>query len=227
MTAREYVSPDDIYSYDDTNLTFLYHTTFGLDYDHYTTHPDLLRDNHKDWMKVAQQEVGDDFVDQREWIEKYILFGRAGEYDGDYIISFWNSGTKVYDMLAACLKELGKEIKSRAGSYKLIPDDVPVGIHTPHGISEYNPSGETKRPGATEMSPEQKRRYELQKKMHLMRGQEKQEAMKELGLWNPKKAQHPWQRELEKAGEVGPGQKWWAQYSEQIENIARSIDEDI
>jgi hypothetical protein len=53
---------------------------------------------------------------------------------------------------------------------------------------------------------------ELQRRLHLLRGSEKQDAMKKLGVGGRK--DHPIQTALDKAGLRSPGQKWWALNSE-------------
>ena len=160
---------------------------------------------------------------KRMHLQKYAaLYGRAGIPswdDGRFVVAFWNDTPEIYDkLLVNCLKALEDK--------DILPDDMPVEIHTPLDIKDYKIGvGETKQ--QQETTPEQQRRYELQRRMHLATGNEKKEIRKELGLWTDKKVKHPWQRELEKASEIGPGQKWWAPQSEQIENIARVISEDL
>jgi len=59
-----------------------------------------------------------------------------------------------------------------------------------------------------------KEELKLLQKLHLLRGNEKKEAMQKLGLgWKTEK-QHGMQAAMKRAGFVGPGQKWWAIHSE-------------
>ena len=107
----------------------------------------------------------------------------------------------------------------------ILPSDQPIEIHTPLDISSYEAgSKETER--KRETSLDQKERFRLQQRLHLMKGDEKKQARKKLGLLGDP-VKHPWQSELEKSGDIGPGQKWWAQHSEQIDNIAQSINESL
>ncbi len=54
---------------------------------------------------------------------------------------------------------------------------------------------------------------DLYRKVHIMRGNAKKDAMKKLGLgWVSKK--NRWQQEMEKAGQTTPGNKSWAPTSE-------------
>jgi len=138
----------------------------------------------------------------------------------NYVISFWNREQEEYADLGDCLDELSK----------LVPSDVMVEIHTPFGIQRKKSlrSADTNTIQMdTELSPEKRREMELRQQLHQMRPNEKKKARKELGLWTDKSPKHPWQAGMEKAGEVQPGQKWWAPHSESIEGIAQNIEEDI
>ena len=242
LGISNYINPDELYDKPRTNykpkkfLTFVYNHDIGLIVSPKLTHTTLLR---KEEILGPREAWGDDQ-------ERTMLLGRMGKMGGlgpapEYgyesgdesgyesghtgsgyigsektIISFWNRGIKVYDLLGPCLKALEQYVSA----------DQRVEIHTPHGISHGLQGHDTKKIGETELSPERNREIQLLKQMHLMRGDEKKAAMKELGLWDDRKAQHPWQKELAKAGEIGPGQKWWASQFEQINDIAKVIAED-
>lgn len=216
----DYVSPDELFNYALDYVTFLYSGDMGLFWGG-LSHGDLVVSNPQleEWLEDHNPYFDPESGESWEWLGKHFLVGRAGELGEDLIVSFWNEEDDIYDSLGACLSELE--------SYKLISTGVPVQIHTPHGIRIYR--GDTVRGGGTELSPEQRRKLNLQKRLHLMRGQEKREAMKELGLWADKPAKHPWQAGLERTGEIGPGQKWWTPHSESIGplEISALISEDL
>jgi len=227
-TEPVYIDPDDVYGFDERALGFLYNEKFGLIAVPGGVHETLLYRYQPKWLKAAIDRFPDDEDGARAWLEEHILMGRAGYYPdllggaGEiYVVSFWNTEPELYDWFGACLKELEKQFP------KDLPIDEEITIHTPFGINDYERGAETKKPDATQLSPEQRRKLELRKKLHLMRGKEKIAARKELGLWSDKKIQHPWQKEMEKTGDVSPGQKWWAPHSESMgpQEISTLINE--
>ncbi len=127
------------------------------------------------------------------------LFGRI-KYNKE-VVSFWNEDSYPYEQLKPCLKELID------GGY-LLPDCY---ISTP--IHQTIPLSQLDNSVRTELTPEQREKMELYKKLHLMRGAEKKAAMKELGVGGGGKP-HEMQTALRGAGLQKPGQKWWAPHSE-------------
>jgi hypothetical protein len=218
-------TPDDLLCKKST--TFIY-TRYDRLYtiDGNKTHQTLEREisNYDEkFRKYMEQASGNIQVTDRDFMEEHVgLYGRLGplpwEDHGDtFIISFWNENQDIYDtLLTGCLGALEKE--------GLIPDDMTVELHTPFDIIEYNKyKAETKRQQDTRQDNlERQERFKLQKRLHLLRGNEKKAALKKLGLWNPTKAEHPWQKAAPMAG-----QKWWAMQSDDIERLAGIITEDL
>jgi hypothetical protein len=171
-----------------------------------------------DYKREAEAQT-DGYFEARELMsEHYALYGRLGWHESRLIISFWNITDEIYRLLGGCLKALERE--------HLIESNGTAEIHTPFDISVYDiASGETRR--LRETDPDQLERTKLLQRLHLMNDVEKKAARKKLGLWSAKPTKHPWQKEMEKTGDVSPGQKWWAPQSEQIEGISRCIEEDI
>lgn len=115
------------------------------------------------------------------------------------IVSFWDNDKLAYELLDSCLTALEERKYVKRPYY----------ISTPiHGTVPVDNITSTK-----EMTPEESEQYELQKRLHLMRGAEKQAAMKQLGLGG-QKPPHKMQQNLQRAGLLVPGQKWRAPYSE-------------
>lgn len=128
------------------------------------------------------------------------LLGRIGAGTQGTVVSFWDKDKRAYDeLLGPCLSALEER-----GCLK-----KPYYISTPiHGTV---PADSTL--GTREMSPEELETYELRKQLHLMRGADKQAAMRKLGLGGPKKP-HKMQQNLQGAGLLVPGQRWRTPHSE-------------
>jgi 8-oxo-dGTP diphosphatase len=158
------------------------------------THQDIINNNpklkkkYKSDNRFAALRSGD-------------LLGRVGENKiGEIYVSFWNTKEKDYELLDDCLKEL-------LFDKKITKDTI---ISSPyHNEIKINqlPNFTTK-----PLSDEEIEHAELQRRLHLLRGSEKQDAMKKLGVGGRK--DHPIQTALDKAGLRSPGQKWWALNSE-------------
>jgi hypothetical protein len=139
----------------------------------------------------------------RRRAESLDLLGRIGfRHDEYWVASFWGHSKVLFDkLLKDCLQELiHKKLLSKE-------DFVSTPIHKTIPIEQI--LGGT----AKEQEIDQDK-LELAKKMHLLRGQEKQDAMKKLGVGGRK--DHPIQTSLDKAGLRIPGQKWWALNSENV-----------
>lgn len=222
----DYLDPDTLYANADNYITFLYHPDEGLIWGAGGRHESVDHQEvlHKlpHWIDRGEKETGARSVDKKfwDWVGRHFLLGRAGVLHNRPIITFWNE--EGYASLGGCLDALEAE----AGfSYP----DASTEIHTPSEVlfGDEIHAGETRRAGKTSLSPEQQEKLGLQRRLHLLRGTEKREALKKLGLWPDQPARHPMKRGLEAAGLLGPGAKWWAPQSEQIELIAQVIDEDL
>lgn len=228
--VKGYIDPDTLYASAKDYLSFLYGEEVGL----LTVvgKPHIAIYQHMpEWKRLyerAKEEISDaedltpeeaavmDFHDDaRVLLEQEMLVGRGLARRTKYVISFWNDDVEVYSLLGSCLRELEE----------YIPDNLPVEIHTPFEImdvdraSELAQHADTRKQAGTALSPEKREELALRKKLHLLRGDEKKAALKRLGLWNPEKPEHPWQKAA-----PAPGQKWWAMQSEQIVKIADSLE---
>ncbi len=137
-------------------------------------------------------------------VEMGDLLGRLGRLDEQgMLVSFWNDKPEQYtEHLKPCLNKL------MADGY-LEPQ---AQVSTPtHGIISMQQALSGVQGRA--LTPEEQEQLELYKQLHLMRGKEKQEAMKKLGVGGGGKP-HPMQSAMDQAGLRVPGQKWWAPHSE-------------
>lgn len=146
-----------------------------------------LRNNaFQDWLHDNNLKVGSDFFDFN-------------------IVCFWNRSKHVADLVQGSLGLLLKK--------KLIsPEDVVSTFFGLVGLVGSVVSGTTKSLTKT-VDPEMQQKIDLWRKLHLMRGDEKKQAMQTLKL-NPGGNKNKWQNALEKKGHLTPGQKWWAPHSE-------------
>lgn len=144
-------------------------------------------------------------------------YGRSGTpHEETKFCSFWNTDGRQYDgNLKPCLERLlGDEIID-SSTIVSIPNlgSVP--------LSEALNLG-----GVRDLSDEEMEKMELYKRLHLMRGEEKQAAMRKLGLGGKQK-QHPMQQALQSQKLASPGQRWWAMSSEDVVlNVSELITED-
>jgi hypothetical protein len=199
-----WITPDDIWMQDsDTAVAFVYDTDNILYYIKAGTHTDLFE----------TESNLNDFNVREDAMDLGILLGRVGyNVDGHVIISFWNKNPSDYSgsRLSNCLQALEDKV--------LQTFEEPSSISTPIGSYKYAEHAKDTKDiakTATELSPEkQKEYYELLKKVHMLHGDEKKAVMKKLGLGWKTPGKHPWQKTQEKAGMLGPGQKWWAPQSE-------------
>lgn len=199
--SRSWISPDDLWDenwkdsvafiYDPDGV--LYHIKSGTHSDLFEIEPNL-----------------NDFEYRQDAASRGMLLGRVG-YDPyrRAIISFWNESSSDYARLSECLQALEDD-------GVLDGFETPITISTPIGSYNYTGhAGDTRDLGRTELSPEKRKEHqELLKKVHTLHGDEKKTAMKKLGLGFKSPGKHPWQKAQEKAGMLGPGQKWWAPQSE-------------
>lgn len=131
------------------------------------------------------------------------LVGRLGK-EGT-LVSFWNTELSAYThLLRKCLDELiaAQQI------YPIAYISTPIHGTIPIDLIETTQTHE--------MTPEEQEHLELAKQMHLMRGDQKKDAMKKLGVGGGGKP-HPMQSAMDDAGLRVPGQKWWAPTSEDFD----------
>ncbi len=212
----KYINPDVLYNRDHEQKTFI-HTTDGLtvaegggtshdiliwDHSSGTGKSTALKGRYTDYSRAAALDKGD-------------LVGRSGTlYTSSlgvkdrrktiHVVSFWNTDPAHYALLPSCLEDLKRK--------RLVNDRTYVS--TPlHGVV---PIANVMSGAATASRPddaEKREMEELAKKMHVMRGAEKRDAMKKLGVGGGGKP-HPMQTAMDYAGLRQPGQKWWAMQSE-------------
>lgn len=140
------------------------------------------------------------------------LLGRIGR--GGSFVSFWNEDPENYssdNLLQQCLQKLIAD-----GHLK---PDAEVSTPTHGTIPMREAMGGAK---GRALTPEEQEQMELYKKLHLMRGQEKHDAMKKLGVGGGGKP-HPMTASLDKAGLRTPGQRWWAMNSESFDRRLQSV----
>lgn len=160
------------------------------------------------------QGGGSDGIEPRDQaMEVGDLLGRIGPFrDGARVVSFWNQDKSDYDnLLQPCLQRL------IADGHIFQSDFVSTPLHQTIPISV------VAQVETTEIDPAMKKQVELYRKLHLMRGDEKKAAMRELGVGWTHRVQHPMQREMERHGLIGPGQKWWAPTSENFNSKLDAI----
>lgn len=133
----------------------------------------------------------------RDELDKVALCGRIQDVAGQRTVSFW----KDQPFLKDCLQKLLDD--------NLIDDQTFVS--TPK--LETIPLAKVGVKKERQLSATQEADFELHRQLHLMRGDEKREAMKKLGVGVGGRP-HPMQQALTAKGLLGPGQKWWAPNSE-------------
>jgi len=137
-------------------------------------------------------------------------FGSRNKKMG-YVVAFWNEDQETYDeFLDGCINEL---IAHDLISYSYYISTPIEGQTDPRDRPQNKPLS----PQDTETLEKAGRSPNMDelKKLHLLRGNEKKQALKRLGL-GLGGGKHEWQQALEKAGLSGPGQKWWAPHSESL-----------
>lgn len=199
-------TPDTIWKSDPRAVTFIYTADDKLYYlPDGVTHQDLF-------------DMNDDLVDRynaiesrrpmRDRAEKIDLVGRAGKVTmlGIRAVSFWNIEQGIYDdLLASCLEELIFE--------GIIDSNYMVSTPATGVVTQDEILG--KNQPAPAPSPVDSDEVELYKNLHLMRGEQKRDAMKKLGVGVGGRP-HPIATAMNKTGLLKPGQKWWAPTSEGI-----------
>lgn len=213
---NHYIDPDDIYVYDDCAIPFVYCNDGQMFYgESGDTHQDVGCTNYDDIIQIYPMLANHKHKIKRSDLDDISLLGRYGRYpvridsEGkEYlydIISFWSEDKSMYDSyLNDCLEQL------RIDGY--INDDTM--ISTPFiGFVRYDDLyGVNSR---NQLSDEESEKIRIAKELHLLRPAAKKQAMAKLGLKSGS-SKNKWQDESEKANLVQPGQKWWAQTSENL-----------
>jgi hypothetical protein len=130
--------------------------------------------------------------------------------------SFWNEDPEQYEQL------LGNCVQKLISDGKLDPNgEVSTPVHRTVPVSELS------NVKAQELTDEERAQVKLWQKLHLLRGDAKKIAMKQLGVGWDQQTQHPWAKAMKDAGTLTPGAKWWAPTSEEtISQIASAITDD-
>lgn len=235
ISTLEHMTPDDLWMGDSLShtITFIYTKDGRLIVGSSDeTHNDII-DRDEQLQSLWEDLTGHDTTTKadrntilraRKILEnQFALLGRSGrrdmyvedDYFPYYVVTFWNEKSELYDeLLEGFLKAFDD----------YLPDSVPTYIITPFDVTPYNELARAETPRGTKTPTHSDR--ELLKKMHLMRGDEKKAAMRQLGLGWSRAKEHPMTTAMKKAGKLIPGGKWWASQSEGIDEIADCISED-
>jgi hypothetical protein len=130
------------------------------------------------------------------------------------VVSFWNEKMMLYnDMLDDCLRELEFE--------NLVTKDTLVSLPS-FGTVTKDAVGKQDDAKSDEETLQQQAAVKLARELHTMPASKKKAAQKKLlelgmsfGGVGGGGHKHPWQKALEDAGYINPGQKWWAPHSEE------------
>lgn len=200
-------TPDTIFMSDNQAIAFVYTSDHQL----YTsgdgdTHSDLIQwSSGANRKRLAARYNGISGNNLRNRIGQIDLLGRVGKVAplNIKVVSFWNNDQKLYDdMLQDCLNAL---LRDGIIDHTYLISTPITGVVTQNEIFD-------KKVPTQQISDKD---IELYKELHLMRGVEKQSAMKKLGVGNGGKP-HPMATAMSNAGLLKPGQKWWALTSEGI-----------
>jgi hypothetical protein len=163
----------------------------------YINHYELFAEHREEFQKLLGDRAPAAVAGDR-----LALQGRAGIAEGVLCVAFWNqTDPSLYRYLQPCLRNLCAAYPEYEG--------YDIHVYSPLGNSIHKSDQVETR--ANRQTAED---WELLRKLHLLRGKEKQAALKKLNLAHKDIAQHPMARGLQRAGLLGPGQKWWAPQSE-------------
>ncbi len=230
LLEQHYITPDELnQNRRGTPITFIYTNDKKLHYVQNGVHTDLMSGLGERYYKIAQNTPGIKVhnvieFDGRSYrlLNKVAvwkiandndLLGRVANtiVDGKQVnlVSFWSDKQELYrQLLDSCLAALQqKRLIDRQTDYISTPLLNTVPIANANKASAVTPDNE---------------KLELQKRLHLMTGNEKKDAMKKLGVgWSPKS--HPWQSALKNAGLISPGTNWRYPHSESLDLIQRPV----
>lgn len=195
--AFRYISPDDMMYHGNPEITFIY-TPAGqvIATDGHTPHNELVFQEPE--YRPAVMGVGARMGDfQRKNMIVKNLLGRIGTMGSEKIACFWNSPLDVFNnLISGCLKAL--EAKGYIGPQTRI--SAPTIFDKT--VGEF--MGGTSH--VTQANPETQRIADLSQQMHLMRGDHKKAAMKQVGVGMPYRP-NPWTAAMQKNYLSAPGWK--------------------
>ncbi len=214
-----WVTPDDIYLWcgdgDNDKFTFIYDGQLHYvdpndpetsDFDRKNPES-LTHDNVVDKMNALGVSLPKRLNNDKHYLrDDQAIQGRTGIYRHKHYVSFWHGPRPLVfaKLLPGCLAELDR-------LDKLEHDTT---LSTPYtGVTSIKDGLAAFRKGVPELGEEELKRADLMRQLHLMKPEQKKEAMRTLGL-APGGAKRPWQREAENTDLVKPGQKWWGLTSE-------------
>jgi len=219
--AKE-VTPDTLFGSAKYGTTFIFTANNHLHTGELREmHVDLI---HKPDIKAELLSLGvknnnpGQYISSSTAAEQFALMGRVGflsrpikiklPWDDDVpnidanICSFWNKDRELLKkLLRPCLDALIK-------SHLLELEDIVVypPYTLPRYVSDFFMAKKAKQDLNKAMNPEQQKKVDMWRNLHLMRGNEKKQAMASLGLGAPKS----------KISGLMPGQKSWATTSEAL-----------
>jgi len=192
---ERYIDPDRIYGSGVTSVTFICGEVFGeyeflFSQDRYNTHARIVANHAIDTGHSTKEDLfyDDDFKqlvwDLRKEVSETALLGRVGSYRQREYISYWNHAKELYN------KYLLKSLEELIDEGLIDRDDIRgMWISTPYGTGPYDEFVKYGVEKAPDLTPEEKKRYAMQQRMHLARGEEKKAIRKALGLWTDKPAE--------------------------------------
>jgi 8-oxo-dGTP pyrophosphatase MutT (NUDIX family) len=209
---ERYSTPDEFLN-DPNSVTFIYADKlyYGNQSDGIITHGDLVVNNLdlKIRYGIPPKMTNTEEVYDRLHYNQIFgtdLTGRVSldviEWGGStrkrQVVSFWNDKATDYKTFDSCIDELINKgiINKDAFITSVLVGSVPIDV------------ARQKLFGGVNVDPEEARKLDLRRRLHMMTGLEKQQAMKELGLGG----------NLNRAPKSGiPGVKYWAPTSENFD----------
>lgn len=215
-TGDTYINPDLLMisaERDETkaSTTFAYSEQTGLLYgpgteNHYSTIPiqyfQAVHDLRSGEDIPAGLEGRASWVKQKDLSYFYVDdFIRSMLGQKAFVVAFWNDNKADYQLFTPCLEALQRE---RLLHTPIFTSDPILGVMPlKYAMKKHSRSQKPV------VDPAEVKKL---KELHNMR-YGKKEAMLSLGL-NPYSKPHEMQASMQDTGIIGPGQKWWAQYSE-------------
>ena len=209
ISENKKYTPDDLYDTNNaTNVVPFVYTGVNLYVgDHYDTHWDILIDSPEIF-----NELGIDISKyhnsktRRDAVDKFGLTGRIGVYQngpdtGRQIIAFWSDDESIFEiMFDGLMDELANEGLLKQTAI----------ISTPFIRFEWPDTQQ-----AARTTPDERTRIALQQRMHLARGNEKKEIMRQLGVG--KSEEEPEDRMSTQWKKRYPGH-YWGMTSDSVEH---------
>jgi hypothetical protein len=208
MPVISYVNPDEFY-FKPLARTFFYtirhnlYWAIGND-----THFEMVEQQPAlaEELGFKPQDFRDDRSKSRErlrWEKEEAILGRAIAQEDKTIISIWNEDVQfvlslIQPCIEAILPRLYQSTETEPKNDCLVCTPFKTNWWSKWRLAKANPTGKN---------------VELYRNLHLMKPQEKRNAMEKLGLQTQTK-QSPWSTAMSQAGLLTPGQKAWAAQSE-------------